>query len=173
MTTLSHAWSTLGSTVQAAWDVAAALYPQKDSLGQSHRLTGQQFFIKIGFIELNAFGSYSSVPPLTFPRFSAYGSVLAISGAGAITVQGAGLGVAMWKQVFSVSKPVSTGRRTNFTWWQVLVLAGNSTTVTDITAAYTAQFRALVLGDRVFMKVTPVHKTSDNGVPFITHADHP
>lgn len=173
MTAGSHAWTTLGAVSQAAWDVQAKLTPVRDSLGQTVRLTGQQMFLRVYLAQANA----TLVPPTTpqgpLLTFSATGSGLTIDSSGNISVFGGGHGRALDKQCFAVSKQVSTGRRTWFTWWQVLVLAGNSVAVTSITAAYNAQFGSIVAGQRVFLKCTPVRRNSVNGVPVVTYADHP
>ncbi len=155
---------------QAAWTSYAASYPITDSLGQSITLTGQQMYVSINTQLLNCGQAQSSVPPVSNVVASAGVPTLTAVHAGAITLTPTGLGAAGDFQLYAFSAPQSSGTSSMRTFWQAGHVSGSSTTAIVATTAYTAQFGAVVAGQRIFFKVTPVNQYGVTGVPYIAYA---
>lgn len=155
---------------QAAWTSYAASYPTTDALGQSITLTGQQMYVSINTQLLNCGGVQSSVPPISNVVASAGVPTLTAVHAAAITLTPTGLGAAGDFQLYAFSSPQSSGTSTNATWWQAGHVAGNSVAAIVATTAYTNQFGAVTVGQRIFFKVTPVNQYGVTGTPYISYA---
>jgi hypothetical protein len=90
--------------------------------------------------------------------------------AGAITLTPTGLGAAGDFQLYSFSAPQSSGVSSMKTFWQAGHVAGTSTTAIVATTVYTNQFGPVVVGQRIFFKVTPVNQYGVTGTPYISYA---
>lgn len=163
-------YAALSATNQAAWTSYAASYPTTDALGQSITLTGQQMFISIGAQLLNCGAALPTTPPLSNAVASAGTPTFTVVSAGAITLTPTGAGASTDYQLYAFSPPQSSGTSFCSTFWQAGKVAGNSTTAIVATAAYHAQFGTPAVGQRVFVKVTPVNQYGVAGTPYIGFA---
>lgn len=163
-------YASLTAAQQAAWTAYALLYPVTDALGQSITLTGQQMCVSINTQLLNAGGALTASPPVSNAVASAGVPTLTAVHAGAITLTPTGLGAMADFQLYAFSSPQSSGISFCKTFWQAGHVAGNSSTAIIATTAYTAQFGAVVAGQRIFFKVTPVNQYGVTGVPYISFA---
>jgi hypothetical protein len=166
----SRYYASLTAAQQAAWTAYALAYPVTDALGQSITLTGQQMCIAINVQLLNCGSTESAAPPVSNAVASAGTPTLTAVHAGAITLTPAGLGAAADFQLYAFSPPQSSGTSFCKTFWQAGHVSGSSTTAIVATSAYTAQFGAVVAGQRIFFKVTPVNQYGVTGVPYISFA---
>lgn len=163
----SSAYSALTPTQQASWVAAADAHPITDALGQSIKLSGHQLYVAINTALLNANSVSTSTPPPDFSVYSQTGAEALFSLATGLTITLSGLGSASDFALVALSKPLPGGRSFNKTFTQVIVDAGNATTQNFTTAVYSAQFGTPVIGQKVFVKVTPVNQYGVTGVPVI------
>ena len=163
-------YAALTSVQQAAWISAAASHPVTDSLGQSITLTGQQLFVSVNTALLNASAATVTAPPSTFAVFSVAGSSLSFSLATGLDVTLTTTGAAGDFILIAPSRPMSAGRNFNKTFTQMDVEAGNAASASITTADYSAQFGAPVVGQKVFVRVTPVSSKGVTGVPLVLSA---
>lgn len=169
----SGSWSSMSSPQQAAWISFAAAYPVTDSLGQSITLTGQQMFVRINASLLNLGQNISTTPPTTnvVPDVSDLAAAFSIATGLSVTFTG---GDPSDFVAVGLSAPLSGGTRFNKTFWQPLGGAGwtaaDSSPWTLTTAIYAAQFGVPTIGQRVFVKGTPVNAGGFNGTPAIVIA---
>ena len=163
----SQAWSTLDPETQAAWSSYAAEYPVTDSLGQSITLTGQQMFISIFTQSINC-GS-GTTPAVPASRTQDVISPAAISwgtiAAPLFTVTWTPGGDANFVLV-AASAPVSPGVSFMKTFWQTATPAANLGTLA-IRTEYEAQFGSTSVGQKIFVKLTPVNQYFVTGTPTI------
>ena len=159
----SSAWSALSATVQAAWTSYAAQHPYTDALGQSVTLTGHQFYVAINTMLINCGQPQSATIPASSSVFAAGFTAFTAVHAGAITLTPTGAGVATDFLLVSMSAPQSGGVSSCKTFCQLTHIAGNVVVATVLTAAYTAQFGAVTLGQRLFYKLTPVNQYGISG----------
>lgn len=163
-------YASLTGAQQAAWTAYAALYPVTDALGQSITLTGQQMCVSINTQLLNCGGATTAAPPVSNAVASAGVPTLTAVHAGAITLTPTGLGTLNDFQLIAFSAPQSSGISFCKTFWQATHVAGNSVAAYVATTAYTTQFGAIVAGQRIFFKVTPVNQYGVTGQPYISYA---
>jgi hypothetical protein len=161
----SSGWAALTSAEQAAWASYANSFPITDSLGQSIKLTGQQMYVSISTQLLNCGQSPTFTPPVTNAVFSAGLPTFTAVSAGAITVTPTGTGGASDFLLIAFSRPLSSGRSFNATYWQDTHVAGNSVVPIVATTAYHTQFGTPPVGTRIFLKATPVNQYGVTGVP--------
>lgn len=160
-------YAALTPTQQASWIAAAAGHPITDSLGQSITLTGQQLYVSVNTALANAGGTVVTSPPSTFAVFSATGSTGTFSVATGLALTLSGHGTAGDFLLTSFSKPQSGGVSFNKTYSQYHVNAGNATTYTLTTAVYGAAFGTPAVGQKVFVKLTPVSSLGVTGTPLV------
>jgi hypothetical protein len=163
-------YASLTGPQQAAWTSYAASFPITDALGQTITLTGQQMCVSINTQLLNCGGALTPTPPASNAVASAGVPTLTAVHAGAITLTPTGLGLMADFQLYAFSSPQSSGVSSIKTFWQAGHVAGNSVAAIVATTAYTAQFGAVVAGQRIFFKVTPVNSFGVTGVPYIAYA---
>lgn len=163
-------YASLTGAQQAAWTSYALLYPVTDALGQSITLTGQQMCVSINTQLENCGQAMTPTPPVSNAVFSAGVPTFTAVHAAAITLTPTGLGAASDFLLYAFSAPKSGGVSFCKTFWQAGKVAGNSVAAIVVTAAYTAQFGAVVAGQRVFFKCTPVNQYGVTGVPYISYA---
>lgn len=166
----SSAWAALSLTNQAGWNSFAAAHPITDALGQAITLTGHQMFVGCATQLKNCGQAYPTAPPASSSVYAIGVPTLTAVHAGAITLTPAALGASTDFMLYAFAGPVSGGVGFMKTFWQAGVVAGNSATPIVATTAYTNQFGALVAGQRVFFKCTPVNQYGVSGVPFIGFA---
>lgn len=166
----SSAWASLSVTNQAGWTAYAAAHPITDSLGQAITLTGQQMFVSVATQLQNVGQAIPSVPPASAAVFATGLPTFTAVHAGAITLTPTGLGGASDFLLYAFAGPVSGGVSFVKTFWQAGHVAGNSVAAIVATTAYTTQFGPLVVGQRVFCKVTPVNQYGVTGTPAIFFA---
>ena len=160
-------YATLTPTEQASWIAAAAGHPITDSLGQTITLTGQQLYVSVNTALANAGGSTTTTPPSDFSVFDVSGDTGTFGVAAGVELTLTGLGTADDFLLVAFSKPQSGGVRFNKTFSQQSVQAGNATTFTLTTAAYSLIFGTPVAGQTVFVKLTPVSEAGVTGTPLV------
>lgn len=166
----SKGYAGLTSANQAAWAAYAASYPITDALGQAIVLTGQQMYVAIGTQLLQLGQAAPTVPPISNVVASAGVPTFTFVHAGAVTVTPTGLGAASDFQLISFSAPQTSGTSFCKTFWQATHVAGNSIAAYVATTAYNAQFGPGAVGQRIFLKVTPVNQYGVTGTPYIGFA---
>jgi hypothetical protein len=166
----ARGYAALTAAQQASWTAYGLSFPITDKLGQSITLTGQQSYVRINTQLLQIGQPATTAPPVSNSVASAGVPTLTAVHSGAITLTPAGLGAAGDFQLYAFSSPQSSGVGFNKTFWQAGHVSGSSTTAIVATAAYTAQFGAVVAGQRIFFKVTPVNQYGVTGVPYISFA---
>jgi hypothetical protein len=164
----STAWSGLTSAQQAAWTTYADSHPITDSLGQSIKLTGHQMYVAINTQLHNVGSASSSVPPVSAVVVAPVVTVFtAVASTGVVTLTMTASGGATDFILVAYARPQSSGRNQVSAFWQASVLAGNSTGNATTGALILAQFGALVAGQRLFLKLTPVNQYGVTGTPVI------
>ena len=169
----SQAWSGLTDAQRAAWASFALDHPVTDSLGQAIILTGHQQYVRTSISAQNVGEAAPAVPPadLSLPVVSDAVAVFAITTGLAVTFTGGDAGSFV---VGAVSRPMSAGRSFNKTFWQPLGADGFADGFDAVwaisTALYAAEFGAPVVGQRVFIKLTPLSGGFWNGTSVIVSA---
>jgi hypothetical protein len=146
------------------------MYPVTDALGQSITLTGQQMCVAINTQLQNCGQAMNAVPPVSNAVASAGVPTFTVVSAGAITLTPTGLGAASDFLLYAFSSPQSSGTSFCKTFWQAGKVAGNSTAAIVATTPYHAQFGTPAVGNRVFIKATPVNQYGVTGTPYIGFA---
>lgn len=163
-------WSDLTDAQRMAWAAFADTYPYQDSLGQTIKLTGHQLYVACGTQLLNCGEPLPTDAPTSgvTPSVSAVTVSIAV-GTSAFQVDATNDGTANDFLLIQVSPPMSAGRMFNGRWWQA-----DSVDPTvgpyNVWAAYIAEFGTPAVGQKVFVKVTPVAENGLTGTPFITSA---
>lgn len=163
-------YASLTFAQQAAWVAYANAYPITDALGQSITLTGQQMCAKINASLLNAGGAVNPVPPISNAVTAPVFTVFTITHLGVLTLTLAGTAPAADHILIAFSAPVSSGTLFMRTFWQQLVVIGSSVGAATYGTAYVAQFGNPTVGQRVFVKLTPVNQYGVTGTPNIAFA---
>jgi hypothetical protein len=166
----SSAWSALTGAQRAAWEGFAGSHPITDSLGQSVVLTGHQMYVRVYSSQVNVGIAPDVLPPavLTLPDCS--GAVLTASVASGLSTAGFS-GTGDQKIAFAYSPQFSAGRSYNKTFWQPPgvdgIADGDGTPFVLASATYAAEFGTPVVGNRIFVRMTPVSENGWNGTPVI------
>jgi hypothetical protein len=166
----SSAWGALDAATQAAWNAYAASYPYVDKLGQAIKLTGQQMYVAIGTQLLNCAQTLPSDVPVSNSTNAPVVSAFTVTHAGVITVTLDGSGSADDFILLAFSPPQSSGRTFCKTFWQQVVLPGDSVGGATYGTDYVAQFGTISAGQKVFLRATPVNQYGVTGVPVILPA---
>lgn len=165
-------WGSLTASQQAAWATYGNSHPITDALGQSIKLTGQQAYVQINAQLLNVGSSATATPPagaaIAAPVLTVFTVVHGTPPTITITLTASGASTDHILVAFS--RPQSGGVSFCKTFWQQTVIVGNATTVTTPGVAYNAQFGSPAIGQRVFIKLTPVNAGGETGVPVIQFA---
>jgi hypothetical protein len=163
----ASAYAGLTPAQQAAWIAAAAGHPITDALGQTITLTGQQLYVSVNTALANAGAATVSDPPSDFSVFDPSGDTGVFSLATGVTLTLTGLGDITDFLLVAYSAPRSGGVRFNKTFTQQSVSEGSSTTATLSTADYAVLFGAPVVGQSVFVRLTPVSAAGVTGTPLV------
>lgn len=169
----SAGWASLTSPQREAWNSFADSHPITDSLGQSVVLTGHQMYVRVESSRINVGIASSVTPPadLDFPDVSGCDVSFGIVAGLVVTAPTGGADASV---ALAVSKPFSAGRSFNKTFWQFFGAEGSPIVddfpVTRATSLYAAEFGAPVVGQRVFVRLTPVSEDGWNGAPVIKSA---
>lgn len=162
----SSAWGALTRTQQEAWVAYADSYPYTDRLGQSIKLTGHQMFVAINAQNANAGQLFREAPPTTNEQASYSGVELtAAAGTPALSLAANEDGEA-GNILIALSPPQSSGRLSCKQFWQHSVASGADGPF-NLLAGYVAEYGALVVGQRIFCKITPVNAQGVTGVPTV------
>lgn len=167
----STGWSGLTGAQQAAWTTYADGHPIVDSLGQSIKLTGHQMYVAIN-TQLHNVGQAASVTPpvsavVVAPVVTVY---TAVAATGVVTITMTASGGASDFILVAFARPQGPGRNQVSAYWQADSLPGNSLGNATEGSKVVAQFGALVVGQRLFLKLTPVNQYGVTGTPFIKFA---
>ncbi len=164
----STAWAGLSSSQQAAWTTYADSHPITDSLGQSIKLTGHQMYVAINTQLHNVGSAASSVPPVSSVVVAPIVTVYtAVASTGVVTITMTVTGGALDFILVAFARPQSSGRNQVSAFWQADSLPGNSVGNATEGTKVVAQFGALVAGQRLFLKLTPVNQYGVTGTPLI------
>lgn len=166
----SSAFSFLTPTQQASWVAAADSHPITDKLGQSIKLTGHQLFVSINVQIQNTGSPIVNTPPPDFSVYSQSGASAGFSLATGLNITLSGTGGSSDFALIALSRPVPGGRTFWATFTQQEVAGGDSGSVAITTAAYSGIFGSPVIGQKVFVKVTPVNQYGVTGVAVVVPA---
>ena len=161
----SSAYAALTGTVQAAWAAYAQGKPYTDSLGQSIILTAHQMYVAINTQRINLGLAVSAVIPISDATIAPIFATFTAVHAGAITLTMAAGGVVTDYVLVALSPPQSGGRSFCKRFWQIATPLANVVTAQILTSAYTAQFGAVTVGQRIFYRLTPVNQYGVAGTP--------
>ncbi len=163
-------WATQSAAEQMAWASFAASHPVTDSLGQAIVLTGQQMYVRVMTSLQNVGQGITGVVPVLVTLPDVTPATFAFSVVTGATVD-AFTGATADYVAVAFSRPVSPGVGFMKTFWQPLGAVGYSgadvAPYTLITALYAAEFGAPTVGQKIFVKLTPVNQYGWNGTPNI------
>jgi len=164
----STGWSALSGTQQAAWATYADGHPIVDSLGQSIKLTGHQMYVSINTQLHNCGQASTLVPPVSSATVAPVLTVYtAVASTGVVTITMTASATAADFILVAFARPQGSGRSQVSAYWQADHLPGNSVGNATEGAKVVAQFGALVAGQRLFLKLTPVNQYGVTGTPLI------
>jgi len=164
----SSAYGALTTSQQAAWQTFADSHPVVDSLGQSIKLTGHQMYVAVNTQLLNCLQAQVSTPPVSASVAPPVVTVFtAVASTGVVTITMTVSGTASDFILVAFARPQSGGRSQVSAFWQADVLPGNSVGNATEGTKVVAQFGALVAGQRLFLKLTPVNQYGVTGTPLI------
>lgn len=158
----SSAWASLSASNQAAWVAYADSFPVTDSLGQSIKLTGHQMFVAINTNLTNAGIATVIVPPSSNAVFGPAPVTFTFSHTTGGSI-GFTAGGATDKLLVAFSKPMSAGRSFNRVFGQYASAVANTTPYTITAANYAAKYGTPAVGQKIFVRVTPVSVNGVNG----------
>ena len=161
----SNAWASLTGAQQAAWSSYADSHPITDSLGQSVKLTGHMMYVSVATQQQNVNAAMPTDPPISATVGPITGVALYADETGTLIVTGADTN-ADDVFLFGFSRQVSNGVTFMKTFCQ-LGFDGAAAGVWDCSGAYLAQFGALAVGQKVFLRLTPVNQYGVGGTPTI------
>ncbi|MCX6925592.1 MAG: hypothetical protein NT154_20640 [Verrucomicrobia bacterium] len=140
---------------QDAWNVAADGFKSKPSLGQSDPLTGLQLFVRVN-CKLGLLGQAAvDVPPLApeFPALAPTNLVITNAG-GVVAVKLTCPADPGENTVLRASPPQNSAVRACYNYRIIGVCPAPVTGTSDITALYVAEFGAVPVGKRLFVKAS-------------------
>jgi hypothetical protein len=158
LSSLSANWRGLSAANLAAWNAAAANFPQSDNLGQTVLLTGQQLYVRCNAnLALVGVAAVSTAPVVTTFATLAYGTVTATA-AGTFSIAFTPTPVAAgYNLVVYASRAVSAGKSfaPNSAFKFITFVAAAGTSPVNAFAAYSAIFGALtgLTGQKIFIKM--------------------
>lgn len=164
-------WSTLTAAQQAAWTTFADSHPVTDRLGQSIKLTGHQMAVAVWTQLQNCGQAITAAPPVSTGTVAPIVTVFtAVASTGVVTITMTASGTAADFILVAFARPQSSGRSSVSAFWQADALPGNSVGNATEGSKVVAQFGALVVGQRLFLKLTPVNQYGWTGTPLIQFA---
>lgn len=170
LSSASAGWSALTGAQRAAWEGFAGSHPITDSLGQSITLTGHQMFVRVYCSAINVGITAPTVPPADLDLPDTAGATVVLSVASGVTINDFD-GPTGSKIAVAVSPQFSAGRSYNKTFWQPAGELGyvdaESAPYELAPSNYAAEFGTMVLGKRIFVRMTPVSSAGWNGSPVI------
>ena len=165
MTLSSQAWQTLSSANQAAWTSYAAGHPIVDALGQSIKLTGSQYFIKCQAALYNVGGPAITMPPVS----SVVNPLVPVQ----LLATSDGFAAVAWQAgtsgdyvAIAVSKYTSLGVNFQKTFHQIGAVDA-ATDVFDLSAGLAGFAGSPSVGNKVWVRLTPVNSYGLTGTPVI------
>lgn len=165
----SSAWSVLTSVEQASWTTYADGHPIVDSLGQSIKLTGHQMYVAISTQLQNCGQAPTVAPPVSAGTVAPVVTVYtAVAATGVVTITMTASGGAADFILVAFARPQGPGRSQVTAYWQADHLPGNSLGNATEGTKVVAQFGDLVVGQRLFLKLTPVNQYGVTGTPLKT-----
>ena len=166
----SSGWAALTAPQQEAWISFAADHPVTDALGQSVVLTGLQMYVACGVNRLNLTLALPTAPPTTTETPDVSAVTCSYSVASGATVNDF-TGDSEDFITVSFSKPMGSGRRFTKTFWQPLgadgITSADTEPYTIAASVYIAEFGTVVVGQVIFIKVTPINAGGFGGTPNI------
>jgi hypothetical protein len=165
MTLASQAWQVLTSAQQAAWTSYASGHPIVDALGQSIKLTGHQYFIKCQAALFNTGSGAITDPPVSGTVTAPIIVSFQVDTGPHVILTTTG-GNALDYVNIAVSKTTSLGVNFQKTFSQVDSRPA-STAILDETDATIAFAGSIVVGRKVWMRITPVNQYGLTGTPII------
>ena len=163
MTVASQAWQGLTALQQGAWISYATGHPITNRLGSSIKLTGAQYFIKCNAALLNAGQVIVDTPPVSTTIQPAVVVGFALTTTPNMTLlltpgtAGDFINVA-------VAKWTSSGINFNKTFSQVQTVGSDAGAI-DVTAAWTAFAGTPTVGQKAWIRLTPVNAGGLTGSP--------
>lgn len=169
LTTWSQAWRTLTSTQQAAWNSAVENFMRSNVFGDMVKPTGKNLYTGLNTNLDLVSGTNISVPPVPAGTFEFSGASLLADvsdnkveiawTSGAIP---AGM-AALVEATTGLSAGVSNA---NNKFRLIDILPAADATPTNVYTAWTTKFGTLTAGQKIFIRVTPVNKTTgERGIP--------
>jgi len=167
ITTISKAWGGLSDAQRTAWDAAAATdaWRQTDSLGTSFYLSGEQLYLQLNLNLELAGQSQITAPPAkaTFPTLT-LGALTMAAGTPAMSLAYTGTLGSGKTLVLSASTQVSQGVMSSKSVSLRVITTYSSTSPINLLSAYTAKFGALVVSQKVYVKMEIVDDASGEKV---------
>jgi len=161
LSSLSQAWRGLTQTVRDAWDAAVADFAVTDIFGDSIQPTGKNLYTRLN-ANITSIGEPTiGTPPSLAPvlPMPVNGVTIAI-GAGTYTLDFTAADATMAAQLWA-TEPVSPGKSfVKNLYRQIGVVDGAAVSPFDFQAAYEAKFGVPPVGEKVFVKLVPVVKTT-------------
>ncbi len=163
-------WASLAAVDQAAWASFAAGHPITDSLGQSIVLTGQQMYVRVNTSLLNVGEPLTPTVPASTALPDVTAATFVFDNVTGASIAGFTGGASDFV-VAAFSRPVSAGIGFMKTFWQPLGAAGYidaaSAPYLLALAPYATEFGVVVVGQKIFVRLTPVNQFGWNGTPVI------
>lgn len=164
----SSAFASLTQEQIESWNTYADGHPVVNALGQSVKLTGHMMFVSLNAQLLNCGEDINTEPPSDSSVFApVVGGVLADDEPN-LSVEFDAVPAESFLLV-AASRPVSPAVTFQKTFRQFAV-APAAAVNSDITAAVTSAYGALVAGQKIFLKLTPVNANGVTGIPVIVPA---
>ena len=160
----SSGFSSLTDAQRAAWTAAADSHPITDRLGSAIKLTGHQLYVSINTQRLNVGAGTSATPPSSFSVGSLGGTMGVFSLVSGLTLTIASTLTSADYQLIALSRPVPAGRSFWATYSQTDSQAGDAASYALATSAYSALFGTPAVGQKVFVRLTPVSTDGVKGV---------
>jgi hypothetical protein len=163
----SAAWRGLTAAQQAAWTAFGNSFTVQNSLGTSIHLTGLQCYVKVNSTNALNGNAVVSVPP-SLPSFIAVTTtgITATAGTQALSVTGTSPASGTVYMIYA-SPLRSPGAQfeNQYKWMQTFTAATSG--AFNILAPYTAQYGALAIGKKIFVKVVQSQAgMQDNGTVY-------
>jgi hypothetical protein len=166
----SAAWAALNVDAQAAWDAFAESHPVVNSLGASVVLTGHQMYVAVQTQRTNVGLDASTLPPESTATPAISDITFVPDDAPTVSLNVTADAVPGFL-LSAYTPPLSAGRRFPPRFWQAssTALVEGSQALDDSTK-YVAEFGTMVIGTRIFARLTPVNSEGWTGTPTIISA---
>jgi hypothetical protein len=164
-TQASQSWGSLTDTQQQAWVSYANAHPITDALGQSIKLTGSQFYIKVNAALLNVGASQTFSPPVNSIVNPEVLISLQVDASPFFQIQRTA-GTPGDFVAVAVSKATPTGVNFQKTFTQVGAFDA-AVEFIDVTTAALAVMGTFAPGTKAWIRLTPVNSDGLTGTPLI------